>query len=400
MSDQTTTNGATYDISPGDMAQPAVDGGPSFTLGKPEWLAVQTYVQDGRFLPTDETSFRSHLGSGAPSDLSDFQPLITAYAAINQHCTTWHDSTFPSTVALADAVYDYGTHKAPIYYPPILKEADILTSDPDNASAQAALKAILGVLQGAATDYAGKAGAVAAAIAQFATDSQSDEVTLVGTDGAGGLLKRYNDEYGSKSTEATNLAQQIQAQRQILDAANAEYNHDVIVAATSPSYAWVFPFGTIAAAVVAGVYGHLAVEALDKAKAAQAQIDSLKAEQAADANLISTLTWSTNSIGNISKALADALPVVQKIQGVWSAMAADLGAIARLIDTDIAQVPPIIMNLGVEEALKAWHDVALAADAYRVNAYITQSGGPADSMEASKVALQLASSRVPEPIAA
>jgi hypothetical protein len=389
-----------YDISPGAIANPAVEQGPNFSLSTPQWLAVQTYVQDGLFLPTDETSFRSHLGSGAPSDLSDFQSLISAYAALNAHCSTWANTTFPNTVALASSIYEYGMQKAPVYYPPILKEAQALEANPDDQSAQAALKAILGVLEGAASGYADKAATAAGEIAQFATDTAGDHTTLVGTDGTGGLLKYYNDEYGAKSADSVKLAQQIQDQRQTLDAANAEYNHDVVVAATSAAYAWVFPFGTIAAAVVAGVYGKKATDALDQVHAAQALINALSAEQAADATLLSTLYWSVNSIGGIKAALEKALPVVQEIQGVWGGMASDLGAIRTLIDSDIAQVPPIIMNLGVEEALKSWHDVAQAADAYRVNAYVTQSGGAAESMEASKVALQLSSDRIAMPIAA
>ncbi|MFL5680947.1 MAG: hypothetical protein ACJ77B_10145, partial [Chloroflexota bacterium] len=44
---------------------------------------------------------------------------------------------------------------------------------------------------------------------------------------------------------------------------------------------------------------------------------------------------------------------------------------------DIRQVPPIIMSLGVDEAVKSWHNVALSADAFRANAYVTESGGAA-----------------------
>ena len=84
--------------------------------------------------------------------------------------------------------------------------------------------------------------------------------------------------------------------------------------------------------------------------------------------------------------------MIQKIQGVWGGIAADLGALSALVDDDIRNVPPIIMDLGIDEAIKAWHQVALRADAYRVNAYVKEQPGRY-SMAAWKVANQVSSAR-------
>ena len=77
------------------------------------------------------------------------------------------------------------------------------------------------------------------------------------------------------------------------------------------------PEGTIAAAIVAGIYGHKAVEKLDDIKNDQDNIDRLTADLAADANMINAINLATYGITGISTALAAALPVVQKIQGIW-----------------------------------------------------------------------------------
>ncbi len=47
------------------------------------------------------------------------------------------------------------------------------------------------------------------------------------------------------------------------------------------------------------------------------------------------------------------------------------------------------MDLGVDEAVTAWHNVALNADQYRVNAYVTEAPG-IQSMQGWKVATQFA----------
>jgi len=381
----------TYSIAPAAIAESGVANGPAFVLSRPEWIAMQTFVTDALALPITDDAFRTFLGSGAPKDLSDFQKLIEAYGVLNVHVTNWEKTIFPATVDLASDVYQYGTNKAPVFFPPILKEADILTGNPDDEQAKAALKAILDNLQADAQTRADKAGAVAKQIADFAEQIGADKVTLVGPDGKGGFTKYYTDEYGSKSDEVTSLTKEVAAQRLVLQQANDEYNHDVVVAATTPTYAWIWPIGTVAAAITAGIYGKKATEALDRARAAQQKIDTLTATLTADANLLVAINSAEIGIGAIVALLEAALPVIQKIQGVWGGIASDLTAISGLIDTDIRQVPPVIMSLGVDEAVKAWHNVALTADGYRVNAYVTQDGGAAQSMAAWQMATQFAS---------
>jgi hypothetical protein len=364
-------------IGPGALAEQGTEGGPNFVLSKPEWIAIQTYVTEGMSLPTTDAEFRKSLGAGAPKDLSDFVQLITAYQGIYGHCKTWQDDTFPKTVELASDI-------APVYYPPILAEARKLITNPDDPDAKAALKAILDQLQKEAQQRATKATDVAKEVKTFADNTQSDKDTLVGIDGKGGLVKYYDDKYGKTSKDVEQLNKDIVAQREILKAANDEYDHDVIVATTTPTYGWWFPVGTIAAAVVAGIYGDKAVKALERARAAQRKIDELTDKLAADANLMNAIYLASFGMNNITRSLSAALPVIQKIQGVWGAIASDLGAIVTLIDTNIREVPPIIMNLGVELAIKSWANVAAAADAYRVHAYVSESG-PGTNMLVWKV---------------
>jgi hypothetical protein len=367
------TDTQTIDLGPGAIAQASVAGGPAFILSASEWLAIQTYVINGLALPITEPAFRTLLGSGAPSDLSDFTPLITAYANLNTHVKGWQNDTFPESVSLASDIYNYA-QQAPTYYNPILPLAQKLSVNPNDQQSKDALIAILGVLKGSATTYHDKAEKVATKIQQFANDTLADKIVLSGTDGKGGLQKTYNDKYGATSTEVTELTKEIAAQKIVLDAANAEYDHDVIVAATTPTYAWIVPLGTIAAAVVAGVYGDKAVKALERAKAAQQQINTLNAKLAADAQLMVSINTAESSISNILGPLQAALPVIQKIQGVWGAISDDLGNIINTINLNIEQALPIIMNLGVETAINEWTAVGGLAQAYRLNAYVTVTG--------------------------
>lgn len=360
----------TVNIGPGAIAQPSVGNGPGFALSATEWLAIQTYVVDALALPTTMDAFKASLGSGAPSDLSDFTQLVTAYSGINGHCTTWQNDTFPKSVSLASDIYNYSL-QAPTYYAPILPLAKQLTINPSDQNAKDELTAILGVLSQSATTYHDNAADVATKIQTFANQTQSDKVVLSGTDGKGGLQKYYNDKYGATSADVTSLTNELTSEKAILDAANAEYNHDVVVAATTPTYVWVWPFGTIAAAVVAGVYGDKAVKALERSRAAQQEINNLSDKLAADAQLMIAINTTEGGITNILDPLNAALPIIQKIQGVWGAIADDLNTIINTIQTNIQEALPIIMSLGVETAINEWTAVGAEANAYRLNAYIT-----------------------------
>jgi hypothetical protein len=368
-----------FNIGPGALADSGTSGGPAFILSNPDFVAVQTYVESALSLPKTETEFKTFLGPGAPGDMSDFAPLIDVYRSMFDASTKWRDETFPDTVKLASEVYDYGQNKAPVYYRPILPLAEILTNHPDDASAKAKLKAILDNLQLTAKGMADRAQLSADKVKAYADVSQVDYNRLV-VDGGGGLFNRYEKKYGETSADVKKLTEDIAAQRLILKTANDEYDYNVVVAATTPTYGWFFPIGTIAAAVVAGVYGKKATDALAAARAAEAKINTLADKLLADANVMNALHLSNFSISNISIRLAKALPVIQKIQGVWGGIAHDLGAIVKLIDDDIRNALPIIMDLGVEQAIKSWDSVAKAADAYRVNAFVKIA--PSVSMEA------------------
>lgn len=378
----------TLSIGPGAIAAAGVDGGPAFTLARPQWVAIQVYCTDAQALPTTEEAFRNSLGPGAPKDLSDFTQLISAYELINAHTTTWTETTFPATVELASDVYQYGMNKVPVFYPPILTEARALEANPNDKRAKDALKAILDNVQASADQRAAKATEVLGKVRQFSTDTGADKVTLVGTDGKAGLVKYYADRYGEQSAEVARLTKEIEAQRLVLKQADEEYDHDVIVASTTPTYAWIWPIGTIAGAVVAGVYGKRATDALARSRAAQEKINSLAADLAADANLMVAIQSASLGMNTIARDISDALPVLQQIEGVWGGIAADLKSISKLIDEDIRKVPPVIMSLGVDEAVRAWQMVARNADAYRANAFV-KDVSPHTSMAAWKLARQL-----------
>jgi hypothetical protein len=334
-------------------------------------LAIQVYVNNALALPRTDAELDLLLGSGAPTDLSDFDQLLDAYSTLHDHCTMWQSTTFPQTVALADDVVHYGQDTVPTYYPALTTLANALASDPTDQKASEELSAILGVLTTMTTKFADNAATAKTAVQAFAQQTKTDNATLVGTDDTGGLYGYYNTTYGLESQAVTALMEDVTAEGLVLSSAQSDYERDIIIASTTATYAWVFPFGTIAAAVVAGVYGHRAVEALAKMKATRDQIQADDASIASDANLMLALALATKTTKSISTQLEAALPAIHKVEGVWRAIAGDLQNIVDTIAENIRQVPAIIMGLGIDDVMQEWKDVAASADSYRVNAFIT-----------------------------
>ena len=95
---------------------------------------------------------------------------------------------------------------------------------------------------------------------EFADNAAADGLALVGHDGQSGLLQEYDRKCGNQSAKVAQIKQELAEASDALQAANDEYAHDVTVAATTPTYTWVWPFGTIAAGVVAGDYGKKATD--------------------------------------------------------------------------------------------------------------------------------------------
>ncbi len=363
-----------FNIGPKAIAEPAIENGPKFVLSTDEWFAIQRYVINGlskEIMPHTEADFRAFLGENAPDDISNFIPLMDAYKAIFEHVTVWNDDTFPASVSLASDIVSYA-NQAEIYYKPILPLAEALTKNPDDEVSRQKLDAILEVLINQANDHHIRAEEVFQKIKLFADQSTQDRITLAGPDGESGLKKRYNDEYGETSDFQKDTANEIELELIKLEAATKEYEKYVKIAATTPTYAWAIPpIGIIVAGSIAAVYGSKATKALNRVKAAKKIIQEKSADLSMATKLINSINASNITLSGNVESISAALPVIQKIQGVWGAISDDLQNISDLVKTNIQEALPIIMDLGVEAAISEWEAVGELADAYRMNAYIT-----------------------------
>ncbi|MDL2355549.1 MAG: alpha-xenorhabdolysin family binary toxin subunit A [Pseudomonadota bacterium] len=345
----------------------ALDSGSgTFVLAVPGWLAVQCYVTAGMRLPTDAATMRAQLPADPAGGIGQFADLIQAYAAAHAHCTFWHDHTLQDAVSCAADIVHYN-QKVPSYYGALTALLPKLALRPLEPTAVAQFATILENLATQAQACAGHAESVHQGMKWFAEQTAQDQLTIAP------LRAKYAKALGSQSPAIEQLAQQLGADQQTLSQAQDDYQRDVIVTSTGATYAWIWPAGAIAAGVVTGIYGRKASDALARVNAIKATISTMPSELAAAATLLLDLTSIEGQLAGIGDQIASALPVLQTIQGAWTAIASDMQNILTIIADDISAAPALIKSLGIDDALAAWAAVAREADAYRNTAFISVS---------------------------
>jgi hypothetical protein len=164
-----------------------------------------------------------------------------------------------------------------------------------------------------------------------------------------------------------------------------EYSHDVAVAATTPTYAWVIipftppiPAGLIAAVVVASVFGSRAVSELN-------EINELKiAMERATTNLqtaVAAHAIQERAKTYVSQAILFtniAIQCATTLQGSWNSLANDLKMIAEDFRTSIIQNPDgtgklkaiSLVKVHMQKAIDSWTRLKPVIDTLMDQAYI------------------------------
>ncbi|HMV67327.1 MAG TPA: alpha-xenorhabdolysin family binary toxin subunit A [Myxococcota bacterium] len=347
----------------------------SFLNSQSGWIAINLYTTHSAALPTTIDQLRTLSNTPATTDLTKAQPVLDIFKDIQTHCAPW-SNTYTTVVKLASDLFDYANSQVPATYGGLVQEIDAYMALPDKTTQTAKdhwtnIIALVQSLADTARTYATSADNVRTAVNDFYTQTQNDQTHLDQQKDPGGQI-------AALTAELADLATQITTWKQTLQDAEDEYKHDVIVASTSPTYAWVgFPFcpvGLIAAGVVAGIYGAKAVAAKNEIAAAKNEIHTLEDQQNGDKvtlaayNATATLVQKTLDEG---KAALDALAV---IKGQWGALADDLDNIVDQFTNHTNTNLPVLLKVEINARATTWADVAKKSDIFRTTAYINVTG--------------------------
>lgn len=350
-------------LRPGSLATPNEKRS---VVSTPDLIAIQVFVDSGKRLPTTAAQFRSFTNfTGAfTAPLPD---LINEYVTLNQQALDWEGNIYPAIVGLADDIFHY-SQRVDTFYPPLIEISDKWSGgDTPTTADMNRYIALLTALAKVADTKATTANTVNLMVKAFAKKLSDDDI----------VLKRLKDDldkvFSDQGTIITQALKDIKDDSDALDAANADYHRDVVVAATTPTYAWVPYVGLITAAIFAGVYGDLAVKALNKIKELTALKDTADAAQQAALLVQADYSRVSDGVNKIIDKVTNAADAIAKIEGVWSAIASDVSEIVKTLkEADINNPDnlPILASDELKLALTEWQDVGQKADQFRAVAFI------------------------------
>ncbi|RUT06463.1 hypothetical protein DSM106972_027200 [Dulcicalothrix desertica PCC 7102] len=340
----------TIDIGPKQLdTAPETSG---FIIASPELLAVQLFVANALELPITP-------------DKMKFEDIREAYKLIHNHCSEWQDDIYPGIVSLATHIYDYGTSAEVIYDD--LKDLAIKISTSKSVSLDSPevqnFYALVDDLIATAKDYEQKAIDVSNKVSKFNEYCKADDKRL------DELFAIYKTQLENPSPLVKELLSQKKAQEIRLQEAMDEYHHCVVVAATTPTYAWIPFAGWIAGGVVAGVYADRAVKAKKKAEDAAQQIADLSARIAVEDRLRLDMEKAKEGVENTDKKLEAALEALGTIKSAWIAIAEDLTNLRKRLDIAGNKEKLKIASTYIKDAGARWGKLAVKADQYRMRAY-------------------------------
>jgi len=184
------------------------------------------------------------------------------------------------------------------------------------------------------------------------------------------LFDDYTVKIGTNSLEVTQLTERIRVLNDGLPAKREEYHQYCLIAETTPTYLVAGPFGLIAAAIVAGIFGDKAVKKLNEITDDENEIQAKTAKLADDQTEYTFLTSSHDDISNNIALVNKALTAVAAYRGSWGAIAGDLDKNIQQLDAATPEKPFAFKTTQLKTLNAQWKSLEEKADQFRVTAFI------------------------------
>lgn len=300
--------------------------GRTYSLLWHSWHYLQVYSVWGLRLPATQLELKSVLSISNPGDYPFFGLMQSGNTQIKTNCEYFQVEIFPVVLSLARNLLNFskmGTLVGMNFFGLIVEllkenkfdEALEIAQELKDASIKG-LKVSNDVQKKLSTFFSQLTEAKATLnICQQKIEEQ-DEVSS----------KTVKTAMGDVNTENSlaNLQKKV-------DDLLAEYNHAKVVAATTPSYAFVGLFGLIAAVTVAIVYGVSASNLLKAYDQAKAELEAANQQLKTALATQNTLKLSNNQLVYILDATAKAIDHTNAVRNAWSGIIGSLETLSEMV---------------------------------------------------------------------
>lgn len=337
------------------------------------WHYLQVYTHYGLQLPHTESTLKLQLGINDPGRYRWFDPAVEAYDTVYKASEHFIGAVFPGVVGLGNELMSFakeatgkdGNFSAMLDLMDQNEDQaalelvdDLRTKAIDNSNKAAKVKSDLGSYKGQLVAAKGQLDAVKKAI------DADDQVS-----------KKTIDDLLSDDPKSSTS---IKAVERFLADAKKNYEHNVVVAATTPTYAWVLPVGLISAIVVAAVFGTRATSEKQAIDGYEAQLQQMAGKLRTAIETRGVLEAADYGISNALNKTELAETNATTVQNAWNKLAEGIDAIKTKISgmlrepdgqKKLAAKPTI--RIYANQASKAWQELLPALQDLTDEPYIS-----------------------------
>lgn len=359
-------------------------GDPTSNL-KGNWIFLQIYATYGLRLPNTTALLSSalNLTSSESAAYPWFNAMYSSYNMLNLSSTYFFSDVFDKMTSLGSGLQSYASDVAGQDSTFTLVSSLIKPTDGSAPDLVSALDILSGLKTSAASN-ATLAGNIKANLATYKTKLVSAQSGMATVKDSVDSDDRTSQATITKLNGGPEVIGSLDQLNKILKDDEAEYKHDVIVASTTVTYAWVAPpLGLIAAASVAGVYGKKAVDMKDTIDNLEAQIkvagQSLKVAVATQ----NTVKLAEGSIDSVIKYTDLAIAKTTLVQNSWQGVTAGLTDISAKVSESIkmedgaekiAAINAVVYFM--KKAQQKWTEIQPTINDMVTDPYITVSPTP------------------------
>ncbi|KAL1662818.1 hypothetical protein GGF50DRAFT_58195 [Schizophyllum commune] len=328
------------------------------------------YIQVGQALPTNISEYEYRLLLNFLAVIAFLYPelaaLWEAYGKVKSDNTECKDVVYPSILEVADLTLSYARDAAGLNGVSTYSHVFQSVRDLAKATSQEEIDRLTKEIDdfiGVQTDK----------IAQLDARSALCTENLRSLDGR----MRESQEGVKKSSGAVHEAvaqmvpntedveKKLKDLRATVTQTTAPYEHEQLVACTTPSYKWLDLSGTIVASAIASVRGTQAAKLADLTDDIWAIIRVDGGERKDRNSILADLMAVDTDLDAVLDPTNTAIDVVEGMMGGWTAIKDDLSNLSDMVKTDIKGANEYVTNLNEKKIISNWKDLAEAVEKYQ-----------------------------------
>ncbi|TQP94002.1 alpha-xenorhabdolysin family binary toxin subunit A [Vibrio cholerae] len=349
-----------------------------FILSSDEWIQIQLFATTAKALPTTEEDMRNQFEMTDDVVMDGvYTDLLQSYLSINSLSGKWMDPQ-----GYKEQMIDLAAELAS-YSGTVVSKSNALETMVNNLISAAldgneelfikyknALKNILVTMRNQTDDFHKKGIELGDKLTEYINVLDKEKINL-------DLVEERNSDILTNDGTAV----QAKIDRLIVekDALNDEYAKWATVAGTSPSYAWIFPWGTIAAISTASAGTAYALELKAKLEDKAQELEDANKELKQTVAIYHSWVLAKSDVVNIRSEMVKANQSLGKLRGGWANILGQLNGVISIIDTidseSVLHNPDAFTaafssQAEVDALQDKWRKVEALAESWVENAYV------------------------------